>query len=81
MPEGPMMSNAEIMLETKCMTLVKLSSPMLQEPSIRKTTSALAPLHTGVKQRKERKSMPEEQNRHNSTRGFHQCQVEEVSKR
>lgn len=47
-----MTSNAEIMLETKSMTLVKLSSPILQEPSIRKTTSALAPLHTGGERRK-----------------------------
>lgn len=47
-----MTSKAEIMLETNCMTLVKLSSPILQEPSMRKTTSALAPLHTGGDEKK-----------------------------
>lgn len=55
MPEGPMTSKAEITLETKCITFVKLSSPILQEPSIRKTTSALAPLHTEGEQQKERR--------------------------
>lgn len=62
-----MTSKAEITLETKCITLVKLSSPMLQEPSIRKTTSALAPLHTGGERQKERRLNA---TRPNSTCGF-----------
>lgn len=45
-PEGPTTSKAAIILETKCTTFVKLSSPILQEPSMRNTTSALAPLQT-----------------------------------
>lgn len=45
-PEGPTTSKAPIIPDTKWMTLVKLSSPMLQEPSITNTRSALAPLQT-----------------------------------
>lgn len=45
-PDGPKTSKAATTLETKFTTLVKLSSPMLQEPSMRNTTSALAPLQT-----------------------------------
>lgn len=53
MPLGLMTSKAAVMLVTNWRTLLKLSSPILQEPSIRKTRSALAPLHTAmqVKQR------------------------------
>ncbi len=47
MPVLLMTSNAPIMLKTNWRTLSKLSSPMLHEPSIRNTRSALAPLHTG----------------------------------
>lgn len=45
-PEGLMMSKAPMVLKTNCTTLLKLSSPILQEPSMRKTTSAFAPLQT-----------------------------------
>lgn len=55
-PEGPITSKAPIMSETKCTTLVKLSSPMLHEPSMRKTTSALAPLQTEAEREKRQKS-------------------------
>lgn len=41
-----MTSKAPIMFVTNWITLLKLSSPILQEPSMRKTRSALAPLHT-----------------------------------
>jgi len=41
-----MKSKAPVKLETKLTTFRKLSSPMLQEPSMRNTKSALAPLHT-----------------------------------
>lgn len=51
MPLGLMTSNAPVMLVTNWMTLLKLSSPILQEPSIRKTRSALAPLHTAAETR------------------------------
>lgn len=47
-----MTSKAPIMSETKCTTLVKLSSPILHEPSMRNTTSALAPLQTEAKKKK-----------------------------
>lgn len=46
MPPGLMTSKAPVMLVTNWMTLLKLSSPILQEPSMRKTRSALAPLQT-----------------------------------
>lgn len=49
MPLGLMTSKAPIMLVTNWITLLKLSSPILQEPSMRKTRSALAPLHTVAK--------------------------------
>lgn len=45
-PEGPTTSKAPITPEIKWTTLVKLSSPMLQDPSMRNTRSALAPLQT-----------------------------------
>lgn len=48
MPSWLMTSNAPIMLNTNWRTLLKLSSPILQEPSMRNTRSALAPLHTGL---------------------------------
>lgn len=41
-----MTSKAPMIPDTKWMTLVKLSSPMLQEPSMTNTRSALAPLQT-----------------------------------
>lgn len=41
-----MTSKAPMILKINCRTLWKLSSPMLHEPSMRNTTSALAPLHT-----------------------------------
>lgn len=50
MPLGLMTSKAPVMLLTNWMTLLKLSSPILQEPSMRKTRSALAPLHTVVQE-------------------------------
>lgn len=40
------MSKAPMIPDTKWTTLVKLSSPMLQEPSMTNTRSALAPLQT-----------------------------------
>lgn len=46
MPLGLITSKAPVMLVTNWRTLLKLSSPILQEPSMRKTRSALAPLHT-----------------------------------
>lgn len=45
-PEGPTTSKAPMIPDTKWMILVKLSSPMLQEPSMTNTRSALAPLQT-----------------------------------
>lgn len=51
MPLGLMRSKAPVTLLTNWMTLLKLSSPILQEPSMRKTRSALAPLHTVVQKR------------------------------
>lgn len=48
MPSWLTTSNAPIMLNTNWSTLLKLSSPILQEPSMRNTRSALAPLHTGL---------------------------------
>lgn len=50
-PVDPMTSKAPIMLKTNCTTFRKLSSPILHEPSIRNTTSALAPLHTEAKEK------------------------------
>lgn len=46
-----MTSKAPIMLKTNCTTFRKLSSPILHEPSIRNTTSALAPLHTETEEK------------------------------
>lgn len=50
------MSKAPMIPDTKWVTLVKLSSPMLQEPSMTNTRSALAPLQT-----EERSEKPEEE--------------------
>lgn len=45
-PSGPILSRAPVVLYRKRMIFRKLSSPMLQEPSTRKTRSALAALQT-----------------------------------
>lgn len=45
-PSGPMISKAPVVLYRKRMIFWKLSSPMLQEPSIKNTSSALAALQT-----------------------------------
>lgn len=45
------MSKAPMIPDRKWMTLVKLSSPMLQEPSMTNTRSALAPLQTEERRR------------------------------
>lgn len=46
MPSGPIRSRAPAVLYRKRMIFRKLSSPMLQDPSTRKTRSALAALQT-----------------------------------
>ena len=51
-PSGPIRSRAPVVLYRKRMIFRKLSSPILQEPSIRKTRSALAALQTGWREKK-----------------------------
>lgn len=46
MPAGLIKSKAPTVLNTNFTTLLKLSSPILQEASVKNTMSALAPLHT-----------------------------------
>lgn len=50
-PSGPIRSRAPEVLYKKRMIFRKLSSPILQEPSTRKTRSALAALQTGQRER------------------------------
>lgn len=45
-PAGLIWSKAPTVLKTNFTTLLKLSSPILQEASVKNTMSALAPLHT-----------------------------------
>lgn len=45
-PAGLIKSKAPTVLKTNFTTLLKLSSPILQEASVKNTISALAPLHT-----------------------------------
>lgn len=45
-PAGLIKSKAPTVLKTNFTTLLKLSSPILQEASVKNTMSALAPLHT-----------------------------------
>lgn len=52
-PSGPIWSRAPTVLDRKRMIFRKLSSPILQEPSTRKTRSALAALHTGQEEEEE----------------------------
>lgn len=50
-PSGPIRSRAPEVLYKKRMIFRKLSSPILHEPSTRKTRSALAALQTGQRER------------------------------
>jgi len=48
-PSGPILSKAPTVLYRKLIILLKLSSPILHDPSTRNTRSALAALHTEKK--------------------------------